>query len=297
MIKGLVSCIIPTYKRSDTLIRAVDSVLKQTHKKIEVIIVDDNNPDDYYSKAVQLNLENIEDSRLRYVKQKKHINGAVARNVGIREAQGEFVAFIDDDDEWTPDKIKLQVELLAGNKNYGGVSSYYTYINSGRPIRNCTPYTNEDLHHKVLSREVSMYTSTIMFRKEALLKSGGFDESLIRHQDLQLFLDFLKTDDIIILKKHCTKIHVDVGGNRPNANNIIDIKEHFFEKMNHHFKMYDYKNRKKIYSAHYFEIIFVLIKEKRKLKSILKYLRLIGFSPKAYLNLFRRYYNRFKYKV
>ena len=84
MQNELVSVVIPTYKRSDTLIRAVSSVLNQSYRNIEVIVVDDNTPNDVYSIETQEKLKRIKDSRIRYIQQEKHINGAVARNVGIR---------------------------------------------------------------------------------------------------------------------------------------------------------------------------------------------------------------------
>ena len=101
-----VSCIIPSYKRCDTVTRAIDSVLAQTYKNIEVCLVDDNIPGDEYSLKLQEALKKYEgDSRVRYIAQEKHINGAVARNVGIREATGTYIGFLDDDDEWMPEKL------------------------------------------------------------------------------------------------------------------------------------------------------------------------------------------------
>ena len=108
MVKGMVSCIIPTYRRSDSLIKAINSVLAQTYKNIEVIVVDDNDPDDKYSIMVQDKLATIKDERLRYIKQERHKNGAAARNTGIKASRGEYIAFLDDD-EWLPEKLEMQI--------------------------------------------------------------------------------------------------------------------------------------------------------------------------------------------
>ncbi|MGN8646343.1 glycosyltransferase family 2 protein [Gracilibacillus sp. HCP3S3_G5_1] len=295
MINGLVSCIIPTYKRNDTLLRAINSVLEQTYKNLEVIVVDDNEPNDDYSKIVQKKLSTITDKRVRYIQQDKHINGAAARNVGIRASKGEFIAFLDDDDEWLVTKIEKQVMILKESNEYGAVSCLYTYYDNGNPIRKAPHYTTKDLHLKVLNRSVSILTSTVLFRKEALDKSGYFDESFIRHQDLQLFLDFLKVNKMQVLSEYDVKIHIDEGGNRPNSIKMIKIKEHFLKKMEHHFNLYDNKTQKRIYSGHYFEIIFLLIKEKRFLLSI-RYLLKIGFNPTAYYDVFKRLLGRRKNK-
>lgn len=132
MVKGMVSCIIPTYKRSDTLIRAVKSVINQSYKNLEIIIVDDNEPNDEYSLIVQERLKAISDERIRYIQQKKHINGAAARNVGINAARGEFIAFLDDDDEWLPSKIEKQINKLMSNQEYNGITCLYTICTNGK---------------------------------------------------------------------------------------------------------------------------------------------------------------------
>lgn len=262
MEKGLVSCIVPTYKRSDSLIRAINSILNQTYEKLEVIVVDDNDPNDTYSLKVQERLKTIEDSRVRYIQQEKHINGAVARNVGIQASKGEFIAFLDDDDEWLPNKLQAQLSLLNKNPEYKAVSCLYTYCYNNKPIRKCPPYTNTELHKKVLDRSVSICTPTVVFKKEALDRTGYFDETLVRHQDLQLFLDFLAKEKMIVLPEYHVLIHTDIGGNRPSSDNIEQIKLDFFRVTMNHFNMYSNREKKNIFAAHYFEIILVALREK-----------------------------------
>ena len=121
----LVSVVIPTYKRSDTLSRAIESALNQTYQKIEVIIVDDNEKGSLESKKVQEVLQKY-NNRVMYINPEKHINGAVARNYGIKKANGDYIAFLDDDDEWKEDKIKKQLDYLK-EKDVDGVSCLYDY--------------------------------------------------------------------------------------------------------------------------------------------------------------------------
>lgn len=287
MVKGMVSCIIPTYKRSDTLIRAVKSVINQSYKNLEIIIVDDNEPNDEYSLIVQERLKAISDERIRYIQQKKHINGAAARNVGINAARGEFIAFLDDDDEWLPSKIEKQINKLMSNQEYNGITCLYTICTNGKEVRKCAPYTGEDLHRKVLQRSVSVCTPTVIFRKKCLDESGYFDETMLRHQDLQLLLDFLCKNRMLVLPEYLVLIHTDVGVSRPSADKLIEIKQHFFEKMQRHFESYDKKTQKRIYAAHYFEIVLLAMREK-KIKLIIKGLLKIGFNPLAYYDLLVR---------
>ena len=113
----LVSVIIPTYKRSDYLIRALNSVLMQSYSNIEIVIVDDNDPGSEYRKKTKEKINNYKDlAKIQYIENLKNLGGALARNEGIKAAQGEYVAFLDDDDIFLKDKIKHQMEFMLLNK-------------------------------------------------------------------------------------------------------------------------------------------------------------------------------------
>lgn len=119
--KGLVSVIIPTYKRTDKLDRAIKSVLGQSYKNIELLLVNDNVPGDEYTLALMEKVNAYQnDSRFQLLLQEKHINGAVARNFAIKQAKGEYIAFLDDDDWWKENKLAEQVkELSSLDENWG----------------------------------------------------------------------------------------------------------------------------------------------------------------------------------
>jgi len=291
MKKGLVSCVIPTYKRSDTLIRAIESVLNQTYKDLEVLIVDDNEPNDQNSLIVQQRLKDVTDFRIRYIQQEKHINGAAARNVGIKAAKGEFIAFLDDDDEWLPTKIEKQVSYLNTYLGIDGVTTLYTYYFDNEPFRKCPEYSTKNLHKKVLGRTVAVCTPTILLRKTALDEAGYFDESLRRHQDLQLLLDFLVEHKIELIPEYLVIINTDLADNRGTADTVVEIKSNFFKVAKRHFECYDKKNQRDLYAAHYFEVILVALRQKR-IGIVINYLIKIGFNIQAYINLYQRYRGR-----
>jgi glycosyltransferase involved in cell wall biosynthesis len=284
----LVSCVIPTYKRSDMLLRAVKSVLDQTHSNVEVLVVDDNVPNDEYSLEVQNKLKTIQDERLHYIQQEVHINGAVARNVGIKAAKGQYVAFLDDDDEWLPEKIEKQIDYLANNQDCKGCSCLYTFYKNGEATKKCPPYTNENLQFKILSRSVQMFTSTIILERDALVESGMFDEELIRHQDLQMLADFAAKNKITVLNEYFVKIHKDSDINRPNTEKTIAVKKVYLNKMKKHIMRFSHKDQKRIYGAHYFEVLVQSIKEK-KFAVTVKYFLKIGFNIAAYKDVYARY--------
>ena len=291
MNSGLVSCIIPSYKRNDTLKRAIISVLNQTYDHIEVIVVDDNTPNDIYSTQVQQIIESLNSDKIRYIQQTKHINGAVARNVGIKASKGEYVAFLDDDDEWLPQKIEKQITALIKNKEYGGATCLYTIYKNNVIKRICKPYTSDNLHRKIIERSVAVCTPTLLFRKDILMHSGLFDESLIRHQDLQLLLDFTITNKLYVLNEYLVNIYNDSNINRPSTEQLLAVKKDFFQKIEKHLQLYSNQEQREILSAHFFEIINSAIKEK-KLKTAFNYIGKIGINLKAYIALIQRIIQR-----
>ncbi|RLF83553.1 glycosyl transferase, partial [Thermococci archaeon] len=105
MSRPTVSVIIPTYNRANLLKRAIASVLNQTFTDFELIVVDDASPDNTPEVVRSIN-----DGRIRYVRLKKNSGGPVARNTGIRKARGRFIALLDDDDEWLPNRLELQIK-------------------------------------------------------------------------------------------------------------------------------------------------------------------------------------------
>lgn len=107
----LVSVVIPTYSRNTTLCKAIDSVINQTYKNLEIIVVDDNPADSEWRQSTEKLMEQYKkDSRVRYLKNKKNLGGSGARNEGIRASKGDYIAFLDDDDEYLPAKIEKQLE-------------------------------------------------------------------------------------------------------------------------------------------------------------------------------------------
>jgi len=104
-----VSVVIPTCNRPDLLPRAIKSVLAQTYQDFEIIVVDDGR-----EKSSENVVAGIGDARLKYIKQTDKKGGSAARNTGIKAAAGDFIAFLDDDDEWLPEKLDKQVRGLDG---------------------------------------------------------------------------------------------------------------------------------------------------------------------------------------
>lgn len=269
----MVSCVIPSYKRADTLKRAIKSVLNQTYNNIEVLIVDDNVPGDEYSIKLKDIVASFDNKCVRYINQETHINGAVARNAGIKNAKGKYIAFLDDDDEWEPEKLQKQVDLLEKHPEIGGCSCLYGLYTKGKLDSEYPPYSSENMQFKILARQVAMYTSTFIGRKEIIEKIGGFCQTLIRHQDLQFFTDFLKYGSIEPINEVLVKLHSDSIINRPNLEKTINVKHAFFDVEKETIAGYPRNQRKRIYAAHYFEVCFAALKEKKMFPAIKWFLK------------------------
>lgn len=114
MIDNLVSVIIPTYKRSDYLLQTIESVLNQTYSSIEIIVVDDNGFGTVFQKETYNKLKSlIVSNKIIYIPHDTNKNGSAARNTGFKASKGEYINFLDDDDELMPDKIEKQVHILS----------------------------------------------------------------------------------------------------------------------------------------------------------------------------------------
>lgn len=287
MIRGLVSCIIPTYRRTDTLVRAVKSLLSQTYENLEIIIIDDNEVDDSYSDFIRKYIDGLQDNRVKYLRMPEHKNGAAARNLGINSAQGEYITFLDDDDEFLISKVMKQVAFLDENPVYEAVSCLYEVYHKGQLVRRIAPYSELDLLKNVLNRTVAICMPSVLIRRKNLSTNIRFDESLRRHQDIQFFVEFLSRFRMGVISEWLVKVHSDSTTNKPTAAQIVSIKEDFFRSVSHVIEELPKKDRKSIMAAHSLEIAYVAFREKRYLLG-LKHLVKIGPNLSAYGRLFDR---------
>ena len=288
-VNGLVSCVIPTYKRCDSLIRAIDSILNQTYPNVEVVLVNDNNPDDEYTQQVEKKLEKYSgDARIRFIKQEHHTNGAIARNVGIKASSGEFVGFLDDDDEWEEDKAMVQVDFLNNNPEYGGCACLARSFQSGELFSADPPYKSGNIQFDVLRRYPVVGTPSLLARRDVLLKSPMFNPNLKRHQDSQFYIELLEITQIKIINRHLVRIHRDDTTNRPNLEKIIECKKALFQTIYPIYKKYNWWERRRIVCGHAFEVLRNAWKS-RNIKYVFISLLRINFFIPAYIDVIKKY--------
>lgn len=181
-----VSVIIPTFNRRERVQTAIRSVLCQTHPAAEIIVVDDGSSDG--------TAEALADRFGSKIRLERKTNGGVssARNLGLRLARGCYFAFIDSDDEWLPDKLKLQMEWLASNRDFGMVLCDVIRTDiTGRVIdvlKRREQIPEDGLVLKWLLMKPAWVPSSAMIRREVYDQVGEFDESLITGEDLDFHL-------------------------------------------------------------------------------------------------------------
>jgi glycosyltransferase involved in cell wall biosynthesis len=180
----LVSVIIPTYNRSNHILGTIESALGQTYKNIEIIVVDDGSIDGTSSRVKAYGY------RIRYVYQ-EHAGVSAARNKGIEEARGEFVAFLDSDDLWMPEKIFKQMELFKADPelsviytDYSRFDDFGTYALTTFQFK--TPAKGRI--RKELLKNNFIGTSTVILKRSVFNNLGKFDTRLSTTEDFDLWL-------------------------------------------------------------------------------------------------------------
>lgn len=257
----LVSIIIPTYKNRGDLEQSIQSCLNQTYTNIEVIVVDDNGLGTSKQIETQTIIEKfINSQKIKYIVHNTNKNGAAARNTGIKSAKGEFIAFLDDDDCFLPNKINQQVRFLKTHPQFD--AAYCLASKQNKPIET-TPYEG-DVTYELLLGKSNIFTPTMIFKKENLLNIGGFDESFRRHQDYELLLRFFaKGYRIGCLTEILTDLGSNNGENIPHGEQLENLKNHFLNNFSSQIDALE-KNypgaRNRITASHYSKVFIDHIK-------------------------------------
>lgn len=195
-----VSVVIPTYNDAGSVTDSIDSVLRQTHDDLELIVVDDGSDDDT-TEVVR----RYTDPRLTYVRTGENRGASAARNTGIEVASGEYVAFLDADDIWHPTKLEKQVSCLESRSaewiavycdaDYettglvdGLLERYKDLTGVGRGYEG-----GDELIVKLLLADVFVAAgSSLLAKTEYVERIGGFDERFVRHQDWEFLIRLLE---------------------------------------------------------------------------------------------------------
>jgi glycosyltransferase involved in cell wall biosynthesis len=187
-----VSVIIPTYNRAVYICEAIDSVLNQTFQDFEIIVVDDGSNDNTKGALAKYN------GRIKFFYQENK-GVSCARNMGIKEAKGEYIAFLDSDDIWVSQKLEMQINAIEANNRLSLICGQVQFINeSGSYIDKILPKQGVSSFKEAMLYDV-IITPTVLVKKECLMKVGGFNENLIVGEDFDLWLSIALSDDFLFI--------------------------------------------------------------------------------------------------
>jgi glycosyltransferase involved in cell wall biosynthesis len=203
-----ISVIITTYNGATRgfLQEAIESVLSQTYKDFELIIVDDGSTDD-----TEIFCEKyLSDNRVKYVKQ---INRGVsgARNTGLREASGNYICFLDDDDVWLPEKLAKQIDFFknSSDSELGVVHTWVTYIDeNGKKLGLSSVETTGSIYRDLFQENVINALSSVMVKREVFEKVGLFREHMIHVEDIELWFRVAKHFSVTSINEPLTQYRV-----------------------------------------------------------------------------------------
>lgn len=224
-----VSVVMPTHDRADLLRRALDSVFLQTYPPMEIIVVDDASEDSRAYAGVE-----ALDPRIRYVRNKRPLGPSGARNAGIYLASGELVAFLDDDDEWLPEKLEKQVREFLHDPEVGAVYCLCKWrdLDTGAIYPHIgTHYAQGWILPEQLVEDHTCGAPTYVVRRDFLLSIGCFDTSLSGREDWDLTIRLAEQckiafvdEDLVIAGRH-TRLGVS-----KHCGNLLDAQKRILRK-------------------------------------------------------------------
>ena len=269
-----VSVIIPTHNRAEFLRSAITSVLNQTFQDFEIVIVDDASKD--HTREV---IANFNDTRIKVIHNQVSKGDAGARNIGLLHTNCEYTAFLDDDDEWLPEKLKIQTCLLDNSPpEVGGVCTGCFTIDkvSGR-ILSIDNVKIDDIY-----KDNFIVTSSVLLRRECFEKCGLFDENMPANSDYDMWVRILEKFSLKTIKDALINYYIHENRLTLDYEKKIRGTEILFEKYEDFFK----KDRKE-YSNRYLclGILYCYKGELQKgRKAFRKAIRINPFEIRNYFN-------------
>lgn len=202
---GSVSVIVPTRNRADVIPRALESALAQEEVALEVIVIDDGSTD----RTPELIRDwSRGDPRLHMVRNQESLGAAAARNRAVEQATGEFLAFLDDDDEWLPGKLRSQVDM-ARRGPAGVVYCRFMEIDAdGGERQGARIEFDVTSARPALVRGNLIGLSTVLVRRSSFDKVGGFDVRLPRLQDWDLWIRLAGAERFAFMDTPCVRVHL-----------------------------------------------------------------------------------------
>lgn len=294
-----VSVIIPTYHRSECIQRAVDSVLSQTLKDIEIIVVDDNGvgtPEGIATENAMAKYKTI--TNVIYLQHQTNMNGAAARNTGLKVAKGEFISFLDDDDIYLPDRLNKLVNRLEHYDDSWGIcySAYVKHMSNGS-LQKSAEKVDGDIFLQVLMRSFYLGSGANIFvRSKVIEKIGFFDESFKRNQDLEFLVRATKNFKVAYVDEVLMEIFYDIRTSNLTYDDQKKRESLFREKFSHSLENLSEKDSRAVTIMWDLDWIRLSLAS-RKYMEAFKYMLKANIPLKIYISYISYIYDRYKHNT
>jgi glycosyltransferase involved in cell wall biosynthesis len=282
-----VSVIIATYRRVETLRKAIESVLLQTYSDVELIVVNDNADAGWNETVVGIVSQY---PTACYICNEVNQGSAETRNIGIRVSHGEYISFLDDDDIYLPERIEHQVKQMEAHSADYSITDLYLYNESGKLIdKRIRSYIKKTDSSSLLKDHLMHHitgTDSMMFRREYLLKIGGFPPTDIG-DEYYLMKEAIEGNGKFIYVPGCfvkAYVHTSNGGlssgksKIDGENNLYEFKKMLFDKI-------DERSRRYVKMRHYAVLAFAELRRKKYGAFIKHASRSFFFAPISCIRL------------
>lgn len=284
----LVSVVVPTYKQTGLLYKAIQSLVNQSHVKLEIIVIDDNIEKSYNEKNVEF-FQSLNDSRVLYVKNPENLGAAKSRNKAIFMAHGDYITFLDDDDYYAVDKIDKQLRDVIDRSLDVSVCNLILKNEKGKIVdRRQRKYFNNG--EPLLSMHLKYHitgTDTMMFKADFLRKIGGFEEQDFGDEFLLMLKAINHTDKIGHLDYdgafatiHSTSGISSYANKKKIEDDVMSVKAEYFSQLSK-------KDIRFIKMRHYAVLAVASKKGGKKIKCLGLLVKSFFVSPSGFLKLYR----------
>lgn len=216
-MQELVSVIMPSYNTGSFIAESIQSVINQTYPKWELIIVDDCSTDD----SVEI-IKGFHDSRIKLFHNGQNSGAAISRNYALREAQGKWIAFLDSDDIWVPEKLEKQLKFMAGHSYAFTFTDYRICLNgTWLPYINTAP---DVINKRKMYDYCYFFTSTVMYDRERIGLIQIAD--LKKNNDYAMWLQAIEKSDAYRLPE-CLSFYIKHNGSISSGNKLNLVKWHY----------------------------------------------------------------------
>lgn len=291
-----VSVVIPNYNRKDELLRAIDSVLEQSLKVVDILVVDDCSSFDITSFLNESYGNKIEEFSIKCIRNEVNKGAAASRNIGVSNAQGTLIAFLDSDDYWDKTKLEKQVKLFHSKSNLDLVYTNQVLKEDGQMIPSDKHLINDNLASALIQGWTAPNTSTLMFKKESFLKLDGFNEDLKSCQDHDLWfkvakfefnIDFIDEALSTFVLDSSDRISYNLKKRMNGVYSFLGIWKSFII-VNSSKKVFASFQRNYFYRTS-LPIFVLMVKEKNFFKALSIYYKYLVFNSNFYSKLFSKF--------